>query len=291
MKNSPAHVLLSLFSCKLSVANLALTLTAFALTAAPAAIAQDGNRWYQIEVTVFAHENSNTQQEKWPGDNVLSVFPDNTRELDSLLNHLTLDDWTVLQPPAAANPADTAEPTDDRSEGPAALRSSDYRLPDALRDAFVALPASDHDFTQTNRALTESAAYRILYHNAWRQPVMRADGATPIAIFGGREFGDRHELEGTLTIRFNQSRDRVLLDTQLRLNRFTVQAPDSRTGQEQQQDIYFVSDVFPMRDSRAMRSNEFHYLDHPALGVLVQVFPYEPPAAPVTEFPGSPLPL
>lgn len=286
MKNSPINV-------RPLPAITILILLVLTLTTAPSASAQDGNRWYQIEVTVFAHENSNTQQEQWPDENVLSVFPDTTRELDSVLNHLTMDDWSVLQPPAASNPADLAEPAGERSEGPAALRSSNYRLPDVLRDAFVALPAADHDFTQTNRALTESAAYRILYHSAWRQPVMRADGATPIAIFAGREFGDRHELEGTLTIRFNQSRDRVLLDTQLRLNRFTVQAPEQRSGagQAQQQANYLVTQVFPMRDSRAMRSNEFHYLDHPAFGVLVQVFPYEPPAAPVTAFPESPLPL
>jgi hypothetical protein len=46
-----------------------------------------------------------------------------------------------------------------------------------------------------------------------------------------------------------------------------------------------------MQDSRAMRSNEFHYLDHPAIGVLVQVFPYEPPPAPTNAFTGSAQPL
>lgn len=154
-------------------------------------------------------------------------------------------------------------------------------------------------------------------HLAWRQPVMRANGATPIAITGGRQFGDHHELEGTLTIRFNQSRDRVLLDTNLWLARFSTQPPGQGQGPEpasaltlptapgvdvdtdagaggnddSQQPRFYLTEVFPMQDSRAMRSNEFHYLDHPAIGVLVQVFPYEPPAAPVNAFPGSALPL
>lgn len=262
------------------------------------ATAQDGNRWYQIEVTVFAHENSNTQQEQWPTE-ATPASPASARELDSLLKHLTPDDWIGSQPPAATA-ANGVEATESNlSPGPDGLRSSDYRLPDAERDAFVALPVSEHDFTQTNRALSQSANYRVLAHHAWRQPVMRADAATPIAIIGGRQFDDQHELEGTLTIRFNQSRDRVMLDTDLRLTQFSARPSDMQTqamDQDTEQDTeqerqFFASTVFPMRDSRAMRSNEFHYLDHPAMGVLVQVFPYEPPAASVTSFPETIPPL
>lgn len=279
---------------------IALTL----MTAVSPATAQDGNRWYQIEVTVFAHENSNTQQEQWPTDDLTLNYPERTRELDSLLKHLTLDEWTDPQSLTTdANAADaTATETDEipLSAGPEALRTSNYRLPDAERDAFVALPASEHDFTQTNRALSQSSDYRILLHQAWRQPVLRADGAIPIAVVGGRQFDAEHELQGTLTIRFNQSRDRVLLDTDLRLAQFSTRPPattgantatvnSESAGTDDQQQQFFATRVFPMRDSRAMRSNEFHYLDHPAMGILVQVFPYEPPA-PVSSFPQTGLP-
>lgn len=303
MKISLVQVFPKLGICRLML--IALTL----MTAGMPAAAQDGNRWYQIEVTVFAHENSNTQQEQWPTDDLALNYPKRTRELDSLLQHLTLEAWTA--PPSSSTASTDADASTAAtaeiplSAGPEALRSSDYRLPDAERDAFVALPASEHDFTQTNRALNQSPDYRILLHQAWRQPVLRAYGATPIAIVGGRQFDDEHELEGTLTIRFNQSRDRVLLDTDLRLTRFSTRPPDTaqastartstaRTSTDsadpdQQQPQFFATRVFPMRDSRAMRSNEFHYLDHPAMGILVQVFPYEPPA-PVSSFTQTGLP-
>lgn len=295
---------------------------AFALSS-PSAVAQDGNRWYQIEVTVFAHENGNTLQERWPaGDDLALNYPAGTRELDSLFRHLTLDDWTILQPVSQQTPAtpgvadtDAAPVAPALSAGPDALQRSDYRLPDAARDAFVALPATAHDFIQTNRALDESSAYRVLTHMAWRQPVMRGNDATPIAIAGGRQFGDHHELEGTLTIRFNQSRDRVMLDTNLWLARFSTQPPQAESAlesraalqlpvapgaeapvaasnqDEERRSRFYLTEVFPMQDSRAMRSNEFHYLDHPAIGVLVQVFPYEPPPAPANSFNESALPL
>lgn len=315
---------ISLRTPLLSIAMPCLWLTAASLAlTVPAASAQDGNRWYQIEVTVFAHENSNTLQEHWPTDELALAYPAGTRELDSLFNHLTLADWTVLRPaPRPSAQTDAAGAESDAidapalSAGPDPFQSSDYRLPDVARDAFVALPASAHDFIQTNRALTESSAYRVLTHLAWRQPVLRANGATPIAIAGGRQFGDHHELEGTLTIRFNQSRDRVMLDTNLWLARFSSRAPadvqtptaqtvlqlpaapgheapgsDNGTDADSQQPRFYVTEVFPMQDSRAMRSNEFHYLDHPAIGVLVQVFPYEPPAPTVNAFPGTALPL
>jgi hypothetical protein len=38
-----------------------------------------------------------------------------------------------------------------------------------------------------------------------------------------------------------------------------------------------------MLQDRAMRSNEFHYMDHPALGIVVQVEQYELPALPVAK--------
>ena len=296
-----------------------LTVLAIVLAgAATPAIAQDGNRWYQIEVTIFAHEDSNTLQERWPTDDPSLAYPDNTRRLVSLTDQLPLNDRSPLRSPATADlsRADTANT--DTTDVPAALRSGEYRLPDALRDAFVALPATEHNFSQTNRTLNNSPAYRVLYHNAWRQPVMRAAGAIPIAIAGGRQFNDHHELEGTLTILFNPSRDRVLLDTNLWLARFdtlppgqgqglqlpdypanlrspalpaTTQAPTAPASRNEQATRFYVTDVFTMRDSRAMRSNEFHYLDHPAIGVVVQVFPYEPPTAPANSFQGAGLPL
>jgi len=38
--------------------------------------------------------------------------------------------------------------------------------------------------------------------------------------------------------------------------------------------------VYHLHQSREMRSNEFHYVDHPALGLVVTVFPYEVPPLP-----------
>ena len=33
-----------------------------------------------------------------------------------------------------------------------------------------------------------------------------------------------------------------------------------------------------------MRSAEFHYIDHPAMGIVILIEPYEPPPLPLPEF-------
>jgi len=38
-----------------------------------------------------------------------------------------------------------------------------------------------------------------------------------------------------------------------------------------------IDQVYPMLQTRQMISNELHYLDHPALGMLIEVRPYELP--------------
>ena len=43
---------------------------------------------------------------------------------------------------------------------------------------------------------------------------------------------------------------------------------------------YVTNRVVTMRQHRKMRSNELHYLDHPLLGLLIQITPYEQPVKP-----------
>ena len=40
---------------------------------------------------------------------------------------------------------------------------------------------------------------------------------------------------------------------------------------------YGINRVFHMQQSREMRSTEFHYIDHPAMGIVILVEPIEIP--------------
>jgi len=46
---------------------------------------------------------------------------------------------------------------------------------------------------------------------------------------------------------------------------------------------FHVNRIMQLRQTRDMRSDEFHYIDHPAMGILVQITPYVVPEIPVVE--------
>src|SRR5690606_4048121 len=138
---------------------------------------------------------------------------------------LQLSDWSVLsgetreaspQDPAGRRAADgVTDPAGSTANGPLPLvgplpyspaeAGEGFSIPDLLREFFWELPAEDHDFISTNRALTQSSQHRILFHAAWRQPMTRLNASTPIAVVGGRAYNDRHELEGSLRLYFNNN--------------------------------------------------------------------------------------
>ncbi|MFT6093254.1 MAG: hypothetical protein ACJA2Q_001147 [Pseudohongiellaceae bacterium] len=207
----------------------------------------------------------------------------------------------------------------------AAQVGAPFRFLNLERDDYLRLPANLSDFAQTNRALSRSPEHRLLFHGVWRQPVLFENEAKAILIEGGERYGNQSELQGSLTIRFNENSDRVVLDADIWLTEFVIDdsrgslktnmqaaaGPEDATESaatpvaavpiqwqlpalptsiadgplqtlrsrlQTDKSQYRAQNVFHMLQSRAMRSNEFHYMDHPALGIVVQVEPYEVPA-------------
>lgn len=288
-----------------------LCLLLIALAFSSGASAQEEARWYQMEVSIFANEASNLNAEQWPSENLDIAFPRRLQKLRHVSDSIQLSDWSILLPPtiqalprtteqqnsainALANPIPNTPP---RKVGPRPLVTADsFTLPDLARDAFLALPVSAHDFSGTNRALARSANYRLLYHKVWRQPVLHDNRDSAIGIVAGRQFGERSELEGSLRFYFNRAEDRVIFEPHIWLNSFAI-VNDATTGialpplpaalkpatqnlQTSARDNtnqYAATRVLSLHLSREMRSNEFHYIDHPAIGILVQIVPYTPP--------------
>ncbi len=296
-------------------------------------LAQPGNaaeataapeRWFQIEMTVFAHESSDLEQELWSPEKLSLGFPERLQRLRSLSDFLQLTDWTVLSPDLGAadaiptTPADVPAPdgitgTPQLPGQPASIQSvpvpvlvgplpyapaESFRMPDFAREAFLMLPPETHQFGSTNRALNQSAQYRILSHSAWRQPMTRRNAAVAIGIVGGRQFNEHRELEGNVTLYFNNAGDRVVFNGNLWLGSFGIQddsaedwvlpvlpgtLAETDTATDEPQTEYFVNRIVQLREVREMREQELHYLDHPALGVLVQITPYTPPPPIVLE--------
>ena len=256
-------------------------------------------RWFQIELSIFSNENIEYRNaESWlPSDYELN-YPENMRKL-SLLTDLFLSDHNSDDRPSVTGSASQEEidamiRNDQLKNIRPRIKSteSNFKLFDFSRDDFTQLSPSNSDFQQTNRTLERSSDHRLLYHGLWRQAVRQSSNAVPIYIEGGLRYGDNHELQGSVTIRFNENEDRVVVDTHIWLIEYSIvkdsssewelpQIPESIRVESRENSsslTYFPNNVYVMEQSREMRSNEFHYLDHPALGLVISVKPYSVPS-------------
>ncbi len=259
--------------------------------------AQGFQRWFQVEMTIFSNESAaDREREVWSAENLDLSYPPEMIRLGQLTDLLSLEFFARDSHAEALD--DEAEPPEPelarlRDTGPFPVREeSGFRFPDLQRDSFLELPASFSDFRQTNQALERTVQYRVLYNAVWRQPVGDPGSAAPIFIAGGDRYGSLAELQGAVTLNFNAGRDRVIFSADLWLAEFGgasggepwslpplpealvetlgVETPASAAAPA-------ISRVYTMRQQRELRSGEFHYLDHPALGIVVQITPYDLP--------------
>lgn len=280
--------------------------------------------WYQVEVILFAHENS--PDDEVARNDVTLNYPDHWVELK--------DPKAVAAQAPAAAPDDASAPTPPASDEAFALAAGSapvHTAPAAAdldRDPFFRLPAHLRELSLQADALKRSNSHRLLFHEAWRQPV-RASNSTPaIIVSSGKLYDDHRELEGS----FSVSVSRYLhLNTNLWLTDFVrVDAageqrdywPElpSRPAQKQVQldasmlnqgsgvsdygwdsnsspweralqlednydfsapsvsKAYTPAQISVLRQQRRMRSGEVHYLDHPHMGMVILIKPYEVPA-------------
>jgi len=305
---------ISLFSSYLAAALL--------LAASSSAIGQTSQRWFQIELSIFSNESyTDRDEELWLPERSQLSYPDPIRRLQQLSDLLVTEQMinsaigepqssslTVEEAPNAADPeALLAIEREERlaqilATGPQPARAEgDFKFYDFLRDPYVQLTAQDSDFQQTNRALERSSENRLLFHGLWRESLADPRDAIPLYIQGGLRYGDQHELQGSITLRFNDNRDRIVIESNLWLTEYSVSAPpdsgwqlppvpeamvtklDSLASRDENLQ-YGVNRIFHMRENRDMRSTEFHYIDHPAMGIVILVEPYDVPPLPLPEF-------
>lgn len=167
-------------------------------------------------------------------------------------------------------------------------------FPDAFRDV-------THENPQLSRiagSLRRSTNYRLLEHLAWRQPL--DESGFPVLIQGGERYNDVYELDGTITV----SRSRFLhAQVNLWFTEFAPMRPSRRFGRAnrdvpdvdqamldrypelvawaEQRDTRAPIHTHLLSQSRRMRSDTVHFIDHPFFGVVIKVteFTYEPTPA------------
>lgn len=200
-------------------------------------LADAAQRWFDIELVIFARDGLSTGNEVWP-------------------EVVELPETELTRPPAARAP----------------LRLG--READRLR---------------------RQPGYRVLLHTAWRQPTGSRERAPWIRLSDGGDVSVAQGLDGMARLSLRRY---LHLDLDLVLTRElempvtrpepvagTVAIPlDTPPGPVQAAptpspavDYRRVLQPFRLVDSRRMRSDELHYVDHPTFGVLALATAYRPP--------------
>ncbi len=274
-------------------------------------LAEEGSTWYQVEMIVFERTSGADSIEQWPR-NIQLRYPIN---------------WVALERSEEINGEEQTDSNDDAERpswdnGLAALNTP--REVDYARDPFHPLPEDARSLDRFANAMNRSGQYRVLFHEAWRQPVTELDNSPALLIQGGDTFDNHTELEGSITLSVSRY---LHLHTRLWFTEFEPnygQPPgawpelprrpnDSQPeldeptennwstpswGDEWQNptgnawdmslnttsslpdflgDDYVPRRIVSMNQQRRMRSEELHYLDHPIIGLLIRITPYERP--------------
>ncbi|MEE4380841.1 MAG: CsiV family protein [Pseudomonadales bacterium] len=195
-----------------------------------------------------------------------------------------------VEAPPAPRPVPALRPRWTLLDEPPALA-----IPMAL--AFHRVPEGERFLGTEARRIARSAGREVLAHLAWRQPFEAEAPAFPVLVLDGDGAAGTPELVGTVGVAL-----RRYLHAELDLYRAEplpvdaapeapVPAPVDPTeplflygaagaGIEAEAAPPPGTGWVHVRQTRRMRSGELHYLDHPRLGVLLRIEPWEPETLP-----------
>jgi hypothetical protein len=223
--------------------------------------------WYRVELMVFSTP-AGSDAEQWEATPDL-VYPTATRFLTSPGGATPNANSTVV---AAATAADPSQLT-----------------------PFTLLPSAQQEFAGKADSMQRSGRYRILFHEAWLQPMTGQAATLPIVLDRSGDGGPWPALQGTIKLYLSSD---LYLDTNLWLNTqgeylhsaWRMPAPPLGPASTKAQgqpalsqlqapgaSLDTVGPAYPFRhavllkDTRRMRNGEVHYIDHPMLGVVAKI--------------------
>lgn len=165
--------------------------------------------------------------------------------------------------------------------------------PDQLNSPFLALPLTETGLAKETSLLIQSGHYEVITHLIWQQPGLDHASARPVHIHGGTDYRDQfpERLQASWSLDENdqlvQSSALISLEqidgtikfvvgrylhvyTDLVFRRPILEETEYNDGNVQRS---FVLADYRIRAHRRMRSQELHYLDHPLLGILIEITP------------------
>ncbi len=273
--------------------------------------------WYQIEVIFFTYDQTNTD-EIWRSDIALAYPPNwvQLKDPDAVI--------TQASESAIENP-DTAT-TESPLSGIAEISDNSFPEPsapiiDLAREPFYYLPSEEQQLNKAVQNFRWAKNLNVLFHQAWRQPVLDKEDAPSIIVSAGGLYGQHHELEGSFSIHVSRY---LHLTTNLWLTKFVnnygqdqgiwpelpirpdlrdynlpAWSGDTETSLWEQftpinddydrilETPFLPERIIKFKQKRRMRSREIHYIDHPLMGMVILIEPYDVPPPKTTDAVGT----
>ena len=258
------------------------------------ALAQQSGRSYPYNIRSFFQDACGAGYRLGPLTQLTLEYPSRPPQISRIVEIVALEDTApppVLlgDPPPAIEPKLEPHPfldflhTISRFEKRLLEQSYQWLTEDRLRLS-----------AEANR-MQQRPELKILWHGRWIQPVPARDAPQPLLIQLGRAFGDIYQLEGTLEVtigRYLHFRPRLwyhepglgfeLSYVSRELDRKASDVPNGKTPWQPPANL--IGNYMVLDESRTMRSEELHYLDHPKLGIVMRIDPIEPSADVVDAF-------
>jgi len=266
--------------------------------------------WYQIELFVFAQRDDNLMAEYWDERvTAPTEWPTAIPLIDPDADPAAVPAPTRSSPEASlADPAMLNQALNPLIEEPAQAmvdpvhyRQGAYRR---LPDDAMTLPVNQSRFSRRG--------FRPLFHAAWRQPTVEREQAATVyiesserlasglpAVLGTIEISLSRYLHFNSALYFNTplppgwvsqrppTAQESAAAAALAANALTTLAPSDAIDSASSATQSLPAELLPptpqqltlkLAQSRRMRSDELHYIDHPLYGVLVRISSYELPA-------------
>ncbi|MBU2865179.1 peptidoglycan binding protein CsiV [Reinekea forsetii] len=246
-------------------------------------------RWFQVEIIAFTNADVETDSpEAWPSYSTIET-PEQFIQIKGVTELLTANS---AQEPTEEELAELEEAT------------LEPQMTEINLEAFVALSEFERQLNVQRLSLEGSRSHRVLFHEAWNQPVPNRDNVIPIRIDGGEKYGRQAELQGYIDLyverylhlntrltflEYAKSQDPFSFFSESNTSGSATDAVDDFGGLSlinadsllnnrvsRKSDDYFIStSAAAMNENRRMRSKELHYFDNPKFGLIVLITPIE----------------
>ena len=217
-----------------------LLLALLVLISSTLATAQEDERWYRVELLIFAHQSPSAQgSESWEPTPVLA-YPaqsrflldpqllENNRALfdaSSTVDELGQQTLTIIPPPAEGQAAGVASQAVQQQRQSLAEVEAEVELKPNTAPSediqpttpspFIVLPSSELEFRGKAAYMARSGRYRTLFHKTWVQAIVNESDALPLILDRSGDTEEWPQLQGS--VKFFLSRY-LHIETNLWLN-------------------------------------------------------------------------